>query len=298
METRHLRYFVAVAEERHFGRAAARLHMAQPPLSQQIKQLEEQLGARLLTRSTRKVELTAAGELLLERGRRILEDLDTLEADVAQVAAGARGVLRVGFTGSATYRLMPQIVREAKEKLPGLLLNVQGEMLTPQLVAGLEDHSLDVAVLRPPVRSADLEVKFLEHDELVVALPDDSPWAEFGTLSLDQLAGEAFVAYPLDSAVTGIFLDACRKSGFFPRIVQEARETSTLLSFVAAGAGAALIPTTTKTFSMRGTVFRPLRDAPAVDLAVAWRRDDNSPLLANFISLLDSVSQPAKDLHQ
>ncbi|MCG2622024.1 LysR substrate-binding domain-containing protein [Arthrobacter sp. I2-34] len=298
METRHLRYFVAVAEERHFGRAAARLHMAQPPLSQQIKQLEERLGTRLLSRSTRKVELTAAGELLLERGRRILEDLDSLESDVAQVGAGVRGVLRVGFTGSATYRLMPQIVREAKEKVPGLLLNVQGEMLTPQLVAALEDHSLDVAVLRPPVRSAGLELKFLKHDELVVALPDDSPWAESGILSLEQLAGEPFVSYPMDSAVTGIFLDACRKTGFFPRIVQEAKETSTLLSFVAAGAGMALIPATTRTFAIRGTVFRPLRDAPVVDLAVAWRADDRSPLLANFISLLDSVSQPAKDLNQ
>nr|BAD11151.1 putative LysR -type regulator [Arthrobacter sp. BA-5-17] len=263
METRHLRYFVAVAEERHFGRAAARLHMAQPPLSQQIKQLEEQLGTQLLVRSTRKVELTAAGELLLERGRRILEDLDSLESDVSRVGAGIHGVLRVGFTGSATYRLMPQIVREAKEKMPGLLLNVQGEMLTPQLVAGLDDHSLDVAVLRPPVRSPSLQLKFLEHDELVVVLPDDSPLAEFGTLSLKQLADEPFVAYPMNSAVSGIFVDACRAAGFYPRIVQEAKETSTLLSFVAAGAGVALIPTTTRTFSIRGTVFRPLRDAPS-----------------------------------
>jgi DNA-binding transcriptional LysR family regulator len=295
METRHLRYFIAVAEERHFGRAADRLHMAQPPLSQQIKQLEEQLGTLLFTRTTRKVELTAAGEMLLERGRRILEDLETLESDVTQVGTGVQGILRIGFAGSATYRLMPQIVREAKDKLPGVQLKVRGEMLTPQMVDGLEDHSLDVAILRPPVRSAGLELKFLEHDELVVALPDDSPLVAFETISLEQLAGERFISYPANSAVNEAFIDACRKAGFYPDVVQEARETSTLLSFVAAGTGVALIPTTTRTLSIRGTVFRALKDAPVVDLAMAWRGADTRPLVARFTELLQTVTQPVKE---
>lgn len=116
METRQLRYFIAVAEERHFGRAAVRLHMAQPPLSQQIRQLEDQLGTPLLVRTTRKVELTPAGQVLLDRGRVLLEELVKLESDVQQVGAGATGVLRVGFTGTATYRLMPIIVQSARRK--------------------------------------------------------------------------------------------------------------------------------------------------------------------------------------
>ena len=114
MDTRHLRYFIAVAEERHFGRAAQRLHMAQPPLSQQIRQLEEQLGTQLFERTTRRVELTPAGELLLDRGRRILRDLEELESDVAEVGAGAAGVIRIGLSGSATYRLLPTQVRAGR----------------------------------------------------------------------------------------------------------------------------------------------------------------------------------------
>jgi len=133
MDIRQLNYFIAVAEERHFGRAAKRLHMAQPPLSQQIRQLEEQLGVRLLNRTTRRVELTAAGEELLNRGRQIVNAVGTLRADVYQVGQGAAGVLRVGFSGSATYGVMPPIVRRAKQALPGLSLELHGEMLTPAM---------------------------------------------------------------------------------------------------------------------------------------------------------------------
>ena len=122
MDLRQMRYFVAVAEERHFGRAADRLHMAQPPLSQQIKQLETALGTQLLERTTRKVDLTDAGRLMLERARQILADVESLEKDVREVGAGAAGVLRVGFVGSATYRVMPIVVQLARLELPGVRL--------------------------------------------------------------------------------------------------------------------------------------------------------------------------------
>lgn len=292
METRHLRYFVAVAEERHFGRAAQRLHMAQPPLSQQIKQLEEQLGTALFERTTRKVELTPAGELLLERGRRILQDLEELESDVAQVGAGAAGVLRIGLSGSATYRLLPTLVQKARRELPGLRLSVHGEMLTPDMVGDLEEGRLDVAVLRPPVDSPDVELAFLEQDRLVAALPADSPWAERAQLDLAELAGEPFVGYPAQSVVTRIFREACHREGFTPRVVQEAAETSTLLALVAAGMGLALVPMATRGFAFQGIVFRPVRNAPPVDLAVAWRRGGGTPLVRRFVALFDTVAAP------
>jgi DNA-binding transcriptional LysR family regulator len=292
METRHLRYFVAVAEERHFGRAAQRLHMAQPPLSQQIKQLEEQLGTPLFERTTRKVELTPAGELLLERGRRILADLEELESDVVQVGQGAAGVLRVGLAGSATYRLLPPLVQRARTEMPGLRLTVRGEMLTPQMVGDLEEGRLDVAVLRPPVDSPEVELHYLEHDELVAALPADSPWAQRDALELAELAGEPFVGYPAPSVVTRIFREACRREGFIPRVVQEAAETSTLLALVAAGMGIALVPITTSGFALQGIVFRPVREAPSVDLAVAWRRGGKTPLVQRFVRLVDTVPLP------
>jgi DNA-binding transcriptional LysR family regulator len=292
METRHLRYFIAVAEERHFGRAAQRLHMAQPPLSQQIKQLEEQLGTPLFERTTRKVELTAAGELLLERGRRILQDLEELESDVAQVGAGAAGVLRIGLSGSATYQLLPTLVRKVRRELPALKLTVHGEMLTPQMVADLEEGRLDVAVLRPPVNSPEIELAFLEQDRLVAALPADSPWAEHAQLDLSELADEPFVGYPADSVVTRIFREACRQEGFTPRVVQEASETSTLLSLVAAGMGVALVPMTSRMFTFQGIVFRPVRNAPLVDLAVGWRAGAETLLVRRFLDLFDTVPEP------
>lgn len=295
MDIRHLRYFIAVAEHRHFGRAAAMLNIAQPPLSQQIRQLEQELGTKLFNRTTRKVALTEAGELLLERGRRIVEELQTLENDVRQVGGGVQGILRVGFTGSATYGLMPQVVRHAKEELPGLALKIRGEQLTPQLVSGLLEYRLDVAVLRPPVRTAELEVSVIGKDPLVVVLPADSRLAEYEVLSLEQLEEESFVSYPSDSAVAETAIDACRQAGFYPRIVQEASETSALLSFVAAGAGVALVPATATTFAINNVVIRELADAPEVESAVAWRRGSDSALLRNFVSLIENINKKDTD---
>lgn len=285
MDTRHLRYFVAVAEERHFGRAAQRLHMAQPPLSQQIKQLEEQLGTQLLIRTTRKVELTAAGELLLTRARALLEEHEQLARDVRIVGEGASGVLRLGSTGSATYRLMPRIIHASSQQMPGLQLNVHGEMLTPQMEEALVEGRLDVAILRPPVRADQVEYMLLERDRLSVALPADHPLAVHEELDLEQLAGEDFVCYPQASAVNTVIFEACRRAGFLPHVAQVARETSTLLTFVAAGLGIGLVPTTTYLPHSSRISFRALRNAPAVDLALAWKNGNDSALVRNFLEL-------------
>lgn len=284
MDLRQMRYFVAVAEERHFGHAADRLHMAQPPLSQQIKQLETALGTQLLERTTRKVDLTDAGRLMLERARQILADVESLEKDVREVGAGAAGVLRVGFVGSATYRVMPTIVQLARQELPGVRLHVMGEMLTPNIEQGLLENRLDVAVLRPPVQSAELVLDPLEGDSLVVALPATHPRA-VGTapLALAELAGEDFVGYPPASAVATVSFEACRQAGFRPRVVQEATETSTLLAFVGAGMGLALVPDGARRATPAWpVVYRELIDGPEVGLALAWKRGTRSLLIPGF----------------
>lgn len=287
MELRHLRYFVAVAEERHFSRAAARLHVAQPPLSQQIKQLEEELGTRLLERTTRRVDLTPAGELLLERAQALLADVEQLEHDVRLVGDGAAGVLRVGVVGSATYRMMPRIVSAAREQMPGLKMHVTAEKLTPQLTRELVENHIDLAILRPPVRSDDIELRHLEKDELLVALHSSHPLAARDTIDLADLADQPFVSFPQESAVGTIAVEAAHQAGFRPRVVQEATETSTLLSFVASGMGVALVPVTRGTFALEGVELRPLTQAPVVDLAIAWRKDNRSALIERFISLFD-----------
>lgn len=285
MDTRHLRYFVTVAEERHFGRAAQRLHMAQPPLSQQIKQLEEQLETQLLIRTTRKVELTAAGELLLTRARVLLEEHEKLARDVRTVGEGASGVLRLGSTGSATYRIMPRIIEAASAHMPGIQLNVHGEMLTPQMEEALVEGRLDVAILRPPVRSNQVDYVLVEQDQLSVVLPASHPLAQQQTIEIAQLAELDFVCYPQPSAVTTITFEACRRAGFIPRVAQVARETSTLLTFVAAGLGIGLVPTTNYLPHSERIVFRPLHNAPAVDLAIAWKTGNDSALVRQFLDL-------------
>jgi DNA-binding transcriptional LysR family regulator len=291
IDVRQLRYFLAVAEEKHFGKAAARLHIAQPPLSQQIRALEAEIGAALFIRTTRKVELTPAGAVVYERGGRILDDLGALKADVRRVSEGAQGVVRAGFTGTATYGLMPTMVREASERYPSVTLNIRGEMLTPELVGELLEHRLDVAILRPPVNTAQVDLTIVGNDRVVIALPADSPLVAHEALELRMLAGETFVGYPSDSTVAQLVLGACRQAGFVPQIVQEARETSTLLSLVAAGAGVAFVPETAGTLAISGAIFRDVIDAPTIDVAVAWRTDEVSPLVANFVALFRAVAE-------
>lgn len=297
MDTRHLRYFVAVAEERHFGRAAERLHMAQPPLSQQIKQFEDQLGTKLFIRTTRRVELTAAGQMLLTRARALLQEHDQLARDVRTVGNGASGVLRLGSTGTATYRVMPQLIELTSEHMPGLQLNVQGEMLTPEMEEALAEGRLDVAILRPPLHNVDIEYSLLEKDLLSVALPADHPLAERSVIDLHELRDEKFICYPQFSAVNTISMAACRAAGFVPNTAQVARETSTLLTFVAAGIGIGLIPTTVFLPHSDQIVFLPLRDAPAIDLAIAWKAGSTSALVKNFLTLCTALA-PEEGSHE
>jgi DNA-binding transcriptional LysR family regulator len=297
VDIRQLNYFIAVAEERHFGRAAKRLHMAQPPLSQQIRQLEEQLGVRLLNRTTRRVDLTAAGQLLLDRGRQIVNDIGTLEADVYQVGKGATGVLRVGFSGSATYGVMPQIARLAKQVLPGLSLALNGEMLTPSMEAGLRDGTLDAALLRPPVSSQEIDYRVVAQEPLVVAVPSFSALAEDRSVAMHELQDQDFIAYAPESVLYRITSDLCRQAGFQPRITQVVGETSTMLAFVAAGGGVAVMPSRVRAFQLDGVAYREIENVPSVELAVAWLRGNHSTLLQNFLDVVGTAiaAQPLPD---
>ena len=295
MDIRQLNYFIAVAEERHFGRAAKRLHMAQPPLSQQIRQLEEQLGVRLLNRTTRRVDLTTAGELLLDRGRQIVNDMETLKADVYQVGKGATGVLRVGFSGSATYGVMPQIARLAKQMLPGLSLALNGEMLTPSMEAGLRDGTLDAALLRPPVASQEIDYRVVDQEPLVVAVPSFSALAEDKPVAMHELQDQDFISYAPESVLYRITSDLCRQAGFQPRITQVVGETSTMLAFVAAGGGVAVMPSRVRAFQLDGVAYREIDNAPPVELAVAWLRGHRSALLHNFLDVVVAATAPRHD---
>jgi DNA-binding transcriptional LysR family regulator len=290
MELRHLRYFRAVAEERHFGRAAARLHMAQPPLSQQIRQLEDELGVTLLRRSTRKVELTAAGEAYLERVRAILSAVAAAGEEAQRIDAGLEGRLVVGCVGSATYSLLPALARALREELPGVDFAFRGEMLVPDQARALRSGSIDLALLRPPLDDADLAVRVLRRERLIVALPEGHRLASRQRVRLADLREEDLVVHAGHgrSVMYDAVVDLCRGAGFEPRIRHEVAETSTLVTFVAAGLGVALVPEPVAALGVAGATYRPLAARQArVDLAVATRRDDDGAALARTLAVLE-----------
>ncbi|GAA0938667.1 LysR substrate-binding domain-containing protein [Kribbella koreensis] len=283
MELRRVQYFVAVAEESHFGRAAARLNMAQPPLSQQIKLLEAEVGVQLLHRTTRKVELTEAGRRFLERAREILAAVDSAVVEANEVASGTLGRIAIGFTGSATYDLLPSFVRAVRADLPGIELDIHGEMLTPRQVAALLDGTLDLAFLRPPVRSPQIEVRVLRREPLIAVLPTQHPLAASDKVRLSDLADDPFITYPSHnrSVVYDAVLDTCQHAGFVPATMHEVAETSTLVSFVAAGLGVALVPASVQHLQITGAAYLPLAGTTSeVELALATRADEPSPLVA------------------
>lgn len=292
MELRHLRYFVAVAEERHFGRAAQRLHMAQPPLSQQIKALEAELGVQLLERSTRRVDLTPAGERYLVRARAVLASVQAAAGEARRVQQGEIGHLRIGFTGSATYELLPRLARVLRRDLPGLTLELHGEMLTPSQVSALKAHTIDLAFLRPPVHDPEIELHVLRSEPLVAVLPETHPFASRASVVLADLRDEVFISYPSQhaSVTFDAVISACSRAGFAPKEIHEVAETSTLVSFVAAGLGVALVPASVQHLQITGAVYRPISDVRhEVGLAVARRAGDQSPHLDRVLAQVRSL---------
>ncbi|WP_313565708.1 LysR substrate-binding domain-containing protein [Mobilicoccus sp.] len=273
MDLRQLRYFVAVAEECHFGRAAQRLHMAQPPLSQAIRRLEEDLGVELLERTTRRVALTPAGERFLDRSRQILHEVDQAAREAARIAAGEIGRVVIGVVGSATYALLPPVARRLREEYPDIDFEFTSEMLTADQVSRLGDGTIDIALMRPPLATEGLLLRVLRSEPLVVALPESHPLASRDVLDLGELRDETFVTYPADrrSVLYDTFLAACEAHGFHPTHTVQVAQTSTIVVFVAAGIGVAVLPASAAHLRLEGVRFLPLADTPSVELAVGWR---------------------------
>ncbi|UDY23419.1 LysR substrate-binding domain-containing protein [Nocardioides sp. Kera G14] len=292
MDLRQLGYFVAVAEELHFGRAAERLHMAQPPLSQAIRSLEADLGTPLLHRTTRRVELTDAGRAYLQRARAILASVDAAAQEARLVAAGAIGHLAIGCVGSATYSVLPALSRRLAAELPGVDFSFRGEMLVPDQVEALRTGEIDVALLRPPIPDASLAISTLRHDRLVVALPTEHPLAGRRQISPAALRGVDLIVHSADrrSMMYDVVLRLAHDAGVEPRIRHEVGETSTLITLVAGGLGVAIVPEPVTALALDGVVYRPLtRPVTTVDLAVAHRADRGEPHLLRTVETIRAV---------
>jgi DNA-binding transcriptional LysR family regulator len=287
VELRHLRYFVAVAETRHFGRAAERLHIAQPALSQSVRQLEAELGATLLARTTRQVSLTPAGAFFYREAVRVLEGLDDSVRGVRRIADGRTGLVRIAFTGTAAFDQLPRIAQVLQQDLPGIALEIHADQLTPTQVEGLNNAQIDLGVLRPPALSDDIEMRTIHTERLALALPTHHRLANEPGLTLSDVAYDGFVVYAdARSAVTDATLRACQAAGFAPRREHEAPTTAVLLALVAAGLGVAVVPDSARALPLAGVVFRDLVDAPGIELALAWHRTHPSPLVSTVVEAL------------
>lgn len=291
---RHLQYFVAVAEERHFGRAAARLHMAQPPLSQQIRRLEAEIGVDLFVRTTRRVDLTEAGTRYLLRARAILDSVDTAAEEARRVAAGTVGHLTIGCVGSATYSLLPTLSRHLAQDLPGVEFSFRGEMLVADQVTALREGAIDLALLRPPVTDGTLSVVPLRHERLIVALPEGHRLADRREVRVAQLAELDLIVHSASSrsAMYDVVLRLLADAQLTPRIRHEVGETSTLVTLVAGGLGAAVVPEPVNALALDGVTFRPLvRPVTTVQLAAAHRVERDEPHLRRTISVLTALAR-------
>ncbi|MFH8446025.1 LysR substrate-binding domain-containing protein [Streptomyces sp. NPDC018026] len=279
MEIRQLRYFLAVAEECHFGRAATRLHIAQPALSQQIKQLEAELGIALFNRTTRRVELTEAGHQLLDHAGTLVGGEERARSHLHELAAGRAGRVSVGFIGTATYDVLPQVARTVRAHLPAVAMDLHGEVLAPRLVEGLLDDTYDLVVVRQAAPDEGIRVTPLRSEPLVAVLPAHHPFASRRVVPLGELAGEPFVIHPSQarSSMYERVLAACRRAGFEPSSLVEVSETATLVVFVAAGHGVALVPQSVRSLGLEGVTYVPLADTETVDLLLLRRTDRNSP---------------------
>jgi DNA-binding transcriptional LysR family regulator len=295
VELRHLSSFVAVAEELHFGRAARRLQMAQPPLSQQIRQLEKELGVQLFERSTRSVRLTSAGEAFLKPVRTVLEDIGIATRVARAAGRGEYGRVSLGFAGASSHATLPRLARAVRAAHPGIELVMLGQTYANRALARVADGTLDLGFVRLPADRPGVEHRVIAEEELVCALPSDHRLARHDRIAVGDLAEEAFVSFPArtGSSLRDITLEACERTGFHPRIVQEAPDSYTILALVAMGVGVTLTLTSCMHIQQTGLVYRPLAGPPVVlQAALAWRTDNPSAVLRSVLDVAAEALPP------
>lgn len=286
MELRQLRYFVTLAEEMHFNRAASRLHIAQPALSQQIQRLERELKAQLFVRTTRSVDLTDVGRVLLVEARRLIVDAEHALIAVEHASEGRTGLLRVGFVSSAALHTVPRLVLGLHEQWPGVRLELQESTTEVQIEAILEGR-LDVGIVREVASYDGLFVKDLGHEALVLAVPENHGLADRTSASLAELGGERFVVFPRGqvSRLYDHIAALCHHAGVRFEVAQEAVQFPTILGLVAARTGIAIVPEALRSLQIPGLCYLALSDEEAVSRVSMICSDErrHSALVANCL---------------
>lgn len=291
MDLKALRYFVALAEERHFGRAADRLGIAQPSLTQQMQRLESELGVPLLDRSQRRVQLTAAGAVLLDEGRRVLRQAERAVALTERAGRGEVGRLVLGVAESASYAILPELLRAYRRDYPDVDLAVR-MMNTAAQVAAVRSGEIDAGLARMPVDTEGLAARTIRVDPVAVLLPEGHRLAGSAAVALRELAGEPLVIYPAAPRTSWVdfMLSVFREAGVEPGPVEEASDTFTAMALVAAGLGITLVPGTAGLFARPGVVWRPLAEpAPRTRLVVLHSRERPTPTVDALLGVVDRL---------
>jgi len=297
--------FIAVAEELHFGRAAERLHMTQPPLSRQIQQLEAELGVQLIDRTTRSVMLTPAGVAFLPDARRILQLAESAALTVKRVPAGDLGTVVVGFTAASAHAVLPRLLERTRAKLPDVKLELR-EMVSAAQIEGLMTGEIDLGMARPPLKRPGIVSRPLLHEQLVAALPAEHPLVgQARQLTLNDLDGQDVIMYsPIQARYFNeLLISAFTIAGATPRYVQFVTQVHTMLVLVRSAIGIALVPASAATLHPEGVVFRSIgafRERP-VELDAAWRGDSTNPallrLLRDVLPAREWTTDDLVDLH-
>jgi DNA-binding transcriptional LysR family regulator len=289
---RHLRCFVAVAEELHFGRAAERLHLTQPPVSLAIKELEDELGVKLLERTSRRIALTRAGEDALRDARGVLASADTMRRRAREAAQELMGTLSIGFISLPAFSFLPQTLRRFTEDYQRVQVALR-EGTTDQIIHDVESGSLDLGlVFRTPDLPAALMSGLVHTEALVVALPENHPLAKGNRIAVEKLATETFLGFERHQGplMFDAIVATCMRHGFSPRLFP-ARQMHTIVSLVSGGIGVALVPESVKALHREGVVYRPMKgETSCVETVAIWRRMDDSPLLKAFLEKLPKTS--------
>jgi DNA-binding transcriptional LysR family regulator len=286
MELRQLRYFVAVAEELHFRRAAARLHMSQPPLSHQLRLLEDELGCPLMIRSRRRVELTPAGQAFLADVRELLGGLDEAVGTARRIHAGSAGRLRISFVGSALLSLVPEVVKRYRAARPEVEVQLR-ERSTEEQLRDLRAGSIDVALVPLPVDAPDLRTEVLRRERAVAALPAAHPLAALKQVPVRRLGAEPLVMFPREQApgLHDRLLAGLSGPDGPPSVAQYAPETQTIIGLVAAEIGVSLVQASVQRLSLPGVTYRPVRGAPTIELAALLPAGETLPQAREFVDL-------------
>jgi DNA-binding transcriptional LysR family regulator len=288
-ELSQLRCFVAAAEELHFGKAAARLNMTQPPLSRQIQLLERAVGAALLERTSRTVRVTPAGRAFLVEARRILKLSESAALGAWRIAAGKAGSLAIGFTAAAGYAFLPKLIRLTRSRMPNVDLALK-EMVSGEQVEGLLTGRIDVGLFRPPIDQRELESLCILQEPLIAAISSDDPRARQRSLRLRDFHEAPFIMYSTDGAryfhdlVAGLL----NREQVSPANVHYMTQIHSILALVSSGLGAAMVPAAAQSLHFDGVTFRVIKTTPShpVELYLVWRKDSENAVMSQFLELI------------